>query len=243
MEVRVLGYNGPYPSAGGACSGYLLSHENDRVLIDCGPGVLARLMAKMDPARLNAVLLSHSHGDHCSDLLAMRYYLDIRRQQDVIAPLDIFAPEDPSSPVQTFLLESESFRLHFIKAGDMLPIGSMEIICTPARHPVPAVGFKTGTFGYTGDTTKMDGLAEHYRGMSVLLADGCFLKSQWKESHPHMAAYQAAELARDAGVQKLVVTHLRPDVDEATLLKEAAAIFSETKLVRHDMLIKIDSGR
>ncbi len=243
MEVRVLGYNGPYPSAGGTCSGYLLSHNEDRVLFDCGPGVLARLMARMDPAKLTAVLLSHSHGDHCSDLMSLRYYMDIRRQQDGAPPLQIYAPEDPSSPVQKFLSEAESVRLHFIQTGDVLSIGSLSITCTPARHPVPAVGFVTGGFGYTGDTNTLDGLAEHYRGVAVLLADGCFLKSQWKESLPHMAAFQAAELARDAGAKRLVVTHLRPDVDEVTLLKEAIAVFPETVLVRQDMLIQVDGGK
>jgi len=243
MEVRVLGFNGPYPSAGGACSGYLLSHGEDRVLIDCGPGVLSRLMARMDPARLTAILLSHSHGDHCSDLMALRYYLDIRRQKDNVPPLNIYTPEDASSPVLAFLSSSESVHLHYIKAGDVLSIGSLAFTCTPARHPVPVVGFVTGGFGYTGDTNTLLGLAEHYKGVAVLLADGCFLQSQWKESLPHMAAFQAAELARDAGVQRLVVTHLRPDVDEATLLKEAIAVFPNSVLVKPDMLIQVDSGK
>ena len=180
MEVRVLGFNGPYPSAGGACSGYLLSHGENRVLIDCGPGVLSRLMARMDPARLTAILLSHSHGDHCSDLMSLRYYMDIRRQKDNVTPLNIYAPEDASSPVLAFLSSADSMKLHFIKSGDILSIGSLTVTCTPARHPVPAVGFVTGGFGYTGDTNILDGLADYYNGLSVLLADGCFLKSQWK---------------------------------------------------------------
>ena len=58
-----------------------------------------------------------------------------------------------------------------------------------------------------------------------------------------MAAFQAAELARNAGVQRLVVTHLRPDVDEATLLKEAIAVFPNSVLVKPDMLIQVDSGK
>jgi ribonuclease BN (tRNA processing enzyme) len=243
MDIRVLGCNGPYPAALGACSGYLLSQDNDRVLMDCGPGVLSRLMAKLDPGRLSAVLLSHGHGDHCSDMMAFRYYMDIRRQQDGIKPLDVYAPRDEDSPTLRFLNESESFRMHWIQAGDTLQAGNLSIQCGPARHPVPAVGFRVGSFGYTGDTNTHPELAAFYRGVSVLLADGCFLKSQWKESSPHMAAFQAAELARDAGAGRLIVTHLRPDVDEATLLKEAAAVFPETILVKTDMLIRFDTGK
>lgn len=243
MDIRVLGYNGPYPSAGGACSGYLMSDGADRVLMDCGPGVLARLMKRLDPARLTAILLSHGHADHCSDMMALRYYLDIRRQQDGVPPLDVYAPWDESSPVLRFLNESESFCMHWIKQGDILHAGSLEILCGPARHPVPAVGFRVGAFGYTGDTNTMDDLASFYQGVTVLLADGCFLKSQWTENAPHIAAFQAAELARDAQAEQLVITHLRPDVDEATLLKEAAAIFPQTVLVKEDMLIHVNSGK
>ncbi len=243
MDIRVLGCNGPYPAAGGTCSGYLISEGDDRVLMDCGPGVLSRLMTRLDPARLTAVLLSHSHGDHCSDMMAFRYYMDIRRQQDQVEPLPVYAPRDDNSPVIRFLAESESFCMHWIKAGDALQAGNLAIACGPARHPVPAVGFRAGSFGYTGDTTVLPELADFYRGVSVLLADGCFLRSQWQKSSPHMAAFQAAELARDANAGRLIVTHLRPDVDEATLLKEAAAIFPETTLAKADMLIRFDSGK
>lgn len=243
MDIRVLGYNGPYPSAGGACSGYLLSQGRDLVLMDCGPGVLSRLMARHDPARLSAVLLSHGHGDHCSDMMAFRYYMDIRLTQDDVKPLDVYAPKDDLSPTIRFLADSESIRMHWIQAGDMLQIGSLSIVCGPARHPVPAVGFRAGSFGYTGDTNTLPELADFYRGVQVLLADGCFLKKQWKENSPHMAAFQAAELARDSGAGRLIITHLRPDVDETTLLKEAAAVFPETALVKDGMMIQTDTGK
>ncbi len=243
MDIRVLGYNGPYPSAGGACSGYLLSEGSDRILMDCGPGVLSRLMAKLDPARLSAVLLSHGHGDHCSDMMAFRYYMDIRLAQDGLKPMDVYAPRDDASPTFQFLADSGSIRMHWIQAGDTLQIGSLNIQCGPARHPVPAVGFRAGPFGYTGDTNTLPELADFYRGVKVLLADGCFLKSQCKENSPHMAAFQAAELARDAGAGQLIVTHLRPDVDEATLLKEATAVFPETILIKVDMKIQVDTGK
>jgi len=243
MDIRVLGCNGPYPAALGACSGYLLTEGGDRVLMDCGPGVLARLMARLDPARLTAILLSHGHADHSSDMMALRYYMDIRRQQDGVEPLNVYAPKDEKSHTLTFLAESESFRMHFIRAGDKLQVGGLSILCGPARHPVPAVGFRVGSFGYTGDTNVLPELADFYKGVCVLLADGCFLKNQWQEGASHMAAFQAAELACDSGAERLIVTHLRPDIDAATLLKEACAIFPHTALAKTDMLIQVDIGK
>ena len=53
MKLTVLGCNGPYPAAGGACSGYLLETGDTRVLLDCGAGALAALTAVMPPEELD----------------------------------------------------------------------------------------------------------------------------------------------------------------------------------------------
>ena len=67
MQLIVLGTDGPYPGASKACSGYLLSYGNTKILLDCGSGVLARLQCHQDLNQLSAVVLSHLHYDHISD--------------------------------------------------------------------------------------------------------------------------------------------------------------------------------
>jgi len=79
MKLTVLGCCGPYPAAGGACSGYLLEEDGYRVLIDCGNGVLSRLQQHLKSWELEAVLLSHLHFDHTADLMVLRYALDYAR--------------------------------------------------------------------------------------------------------------------------------------------------------------------
>ena len=58
MKLTILGNNGAYPRANGACSGYLLTSDSGdtRILIDCGTGVLNRLMDEGGPASLDAVM-------------------------------------------------------------------------------------------------------------------------------------------------------------------------------------------
>ena len=73
MDLMVIGCDGTYPSANGACSGYLVRAGDARILMDCGSGVMSKLMALMDPARLSAVILTHWHNDHASDMLVLRY--------------------------------------------------------------------------------------------------------------------------------------------------------------------------
>ena len=69
MKLTILGNNGPYPSAGGACSGYLLCSDTTRVLIDCGSGTLANLPRHIAWAELDAVIYSHEIGDTITVIL------------------------------------------------------------------------------------------------------------------------------------------------------------------------------
>ena len=96
MQLTILGNNGPFPAPNGACSGYLLESDSGdtRVLIDCGPGVLARLMDLGGPAALDAVLLSHLHYDHMSDMLPMQYALQFNPRPK---PLPVYAPDAPEA--------------------------------------------------------------------------------------------------------------------------------------------------
>ena len=75
MRLHMLGISGPYPAAGGTCSGYLLEAGGAALQMDFGTGVLGRLTAVFPPEDLDAVLLSHWHFDHTSDLLPLIYRL------------------------------------------------------------------------------------------------------------------------------------------------------------------------
>jgi ribonuclease BN (tRNA processing enzyme) len=68
MRLTVLGGCGAWPAAGLACSGYLVEHDGFRLLIDPGYATLPRLLAVVDAAEVDAVLVSHGHPDHCADL-------------------------------------------------------------------------------------------------------------------------------------------------------------------------------
>ena len=92
MKLTILGCNGPYPGAGGACSGYLLSEDDTHVLIDCGAGVIANLVRHIPWEALDAVVLSHLHYDHMSDLLPMQYALQFHPRE---TPLPVYAPATP----------------------------------------------------------------------------------------------------------------------------------------------------
>src|SRR6266581_731763 len=69
VKLTVIGCSPAWHNAGGAQSGYLVEGEG-RLLLDCGPGVLARLR-KADEGwpRVDAVAITHFHLDHWGDLV------------------------------------------------------------------------------------------------------------------------------------------------------------------------------
>ena len=60
------------PGPGIAASCYLVEHDGYRLLLDLGNGSLGALQRHLDPAEVDAVLLSHLHGDHFLDLARLR---------------------------------------------------------------------------------------------------------------------------------------------------------------------------
>ena len=223
MELTVLGMNGPFPAAGGATSGYLVSTGETRIQLDLGSGTLAALTAVTAPERLTALLLSHWHYDHCSDVLPLIFRLEALAEE----PLHVYAPVDEDSLVRRAVKGCAKMVLHDVAPGDRLTIGEVEVSVHAARHPVPAVMFRLTagdkTLCYTGDTNTVDGLVDFARGAHLLLADGLFPEKVWSEGKPHLSAALAAKLAQEAQVKRLVITHLNPTIDPVGLIAEARA--------------------
>ena len=228
MILKILGNNGPYPAPGGACSGYLLTSDSGdtRVLIDCGTGVLNRLMDEGGPASLSAVLLSHLHYDHMSDMLPMQYALQFNPRTK---PLPVYAPDAPEGVYE--LLKAPCFDLW---PAEDVTIGEMRVSFTPARHPVPtnaiAVECDGQRFAFTGDSNQ-DALVELFcEGADLLLADCGLSSADHRFTAPHYSAKMCGELAKNTRAKRLLLTHLNPKYDPQALLAEAQEAYSAAEL-------------
>lgn len=235
MKLTILGMNGPFPAPNGATSGYLVTSADTTIAMDLGSGCLAQLTARTAPERLNALLLTHWHYDHCSDVLPLLYRLENHLTAGG-EPLHIYAPVDEAALVRKAVMTSPAVVLHDVAPGDVLALGRLTITAHAGRHPVPSLMYRVTdgqrTLCYTGDTNTVDGLTEFAQDADLLLADGLFTQALWAEGKPHLSAALAAQLAKDAGVKNLVITHLNPNIDPQTLLKEARAIRIDSLLAR-----------
>lgn len=230
MKLTVLGINGPFPAPGGACSGYLLSSDSGRtnLLIECGPGVLARLTRFIDITKLDGIVLTHLHYDHMSDMLPLHYMLQFTQLERNIT---VVAPKDPENVYR--MMENE--KLDIMQPKNMT-IGEMQLTFAHAVHPVTAVSLKVEcdgrTFVYTGDTNMNPEIELFATGADLLLADAGLTSDMWTPKAPHLSAKLCGELARDAMAKGLLLTHLRPGIDPEKILEEARQAYPMAELAK-----------
>jgi len=236
MILTMLGVNGPFPAEGGACSGYLLTSDSGRthVLFDCGGGVLGRLNAECGIRDLDAVVLTHLHYDHMSDMLPMQYMLDFMG----IESLKVFCPETPARVFNML----KGGRLDLYPMNDV-EIGEMKIEFMSAAHPVEAYCVRVKCDGqlfvYTGDTNHADVLPIFADGADLLLADAGLLREDWTPGKPHMTPGMCARLAKSARAKQLVLTHLSPLYDPEAVLDEALEDYPNAVLARPGIRISV----
>ena len=95
----------------------------------------------------------------------------------------------------------------------------------------------------SGDTRPAKALAQAARGADLLIHEATFSdedRMRAKETG-HSTAREAAELAREAGVHHLVLTHISPryNRDAPELLEEARQLFPETTIARDGMVVDV----
>ncbi len=95
---------------------------------------------------------------------------------------------------------------------------------------------------YTGDTRPSEHVIELAKGADVLIHD-CTLANElaeMAEENSHSNPSRAAEVAKRAGVKKLVLTHISPRYNDDTVLQEQAKkVFPETVVARDLMVIEV----
>ncbi|MGA1050804.1 MAG: ribonuclease Z [Ilumatobacteraceae bacterium] len=240
MEIVLLGTGSPIPDPNRAGPATLVSAGGEHYLVDAGRGVLMRLAASgLGAPALTAVLLTHLHSDHITDLndvITTRWVMSLEP-----SPLTIIGPPGTQAVVDHLLASlapDVAYRMahhddldHAPKVEVMevldghveLP-GSVRISCAPTDHrPVePSVGFRFDHDGagvvVAGDTVPCDGLDRLCDGADALvhtvirkdiIAQLPFQRIRDTLDY-HSSPEEAATTARRAGVGTLVLTHYVP---------------------------------
>ena len=235
MKLTVLGNNGPYPGANGACSGYLLECGETRILLDCGSGVLSRFQEYCRLEDLTHIILSHLHYDHMNDMMVLRYAIESHEKRG--KPIDQIKLYLPAEPKETYdkITSKGMFDTTEIAEDLNLNIAGLQISFKRVNHPLICFAVKvqehTKTFVYSGDTAYTPAIIELAKSADLFLCDsGLLSKDKKAENAPHFTAYEAGAAAKEAGVKRLLLTHFFPKDDTSQHLKEARENYPEAEL-------------
>ncbi len=248
MQITVLGGCGAWPAAGQACSGYLVEHDGHHLLVDPGYATLPRLLEHIDACDVDAVLVTHSHPDHCADLNPLLRARALR--PDPPAPLPAYAL--PGALDAVLALDARLLALtrpvvvNDFAAGDRFTVGPYTVQTRLLPHFVPNAGFRITAGGavlaYTGDNGPDPAVVELARDAQVLIAESTYVD---RVSDPAdlgllSSAHDAGRQAGEAGVGHLVLTHLWPGTDAAAATDVARTVFTgPIDVARPDLVLAV----
>lgn len=113
---------------------------------------------------------------------------------------------------------------------------------TVPNHLLTRPSAPSRSYAYCSDTIYLPSIVEQIKGVDLLFHEATFANEdapRAKETF-HTTAAQAAEIARSAGVKKLLIGHFSARYeDESMLLQEASAIFPDTQLAKETLCLSI----
>lgn len=227
MKLHVVGSSGTFPSHGQPAAGYVVEQGRTRVWCDAGPGTYMSL--PLDPDLIDAVVISHQHPDHCTDVFAAFHAWTYRPEPR--QPVPLYAPQSVWDLVTGFVgQEPPCFAFVPVWTGDEVEIGDLMVSFVETDHSVPTVGSRweghNRTLFYTADT----GPAGDWRGLAsdvdVMLSEASYQGATEDKVYPHhLTAAEAGDIAREVGAAKLVLTHIPPYLDKSVSVAEAEETF------------------
>lgn len=210
------------------------------VLIDCGGDAAQRLLASgLALNKVSGLIVTHEHADHVAGfpLLMERLWL-----AGIGPTFDVYGIEQAITQAKR---SHEAFdtaswpgypeiRYHEIDHTEgslVLETDDLVVCATPGDHAVPVVGLRFsdkrggGVLVCSGDTERSSAITELARGADLLVHEAT------GAGPGHSSAVDAADVASSAGVRKLVLVHLPPDIEQDELaLNDAKQRFPDLEL-------------
>jgi ribonuclease BN (tRNA processing enzyme) len=250
LRVTVLGSSNAIPRPKRACSAYLIEGGGRAILADLGSGSLGNLNAHGTAESLDAVVISHMHADHFLDIIPMRYMLKYgprSNDKKVALWLPPGGEEMLRRMVSAFVPDSttdflsEVFRVGTYDPEHGLEVGDLKIRFAPTVHYIPTFAMRCDCNGasvtYSADTAPAESIVRLARETGMFLCEAT-LRKGGDDSEPrgHCSAREAGVMAKEAGVDRLIITHYPAEFAAGDLVDEARATFEGEIAVADDHL-------
>ncbi len=251
-QRQMMKYNVPYGSLGAI---FLTHLHADHVLGLPGLVQTLNLSGRKEPLMIFGPKGTHAFAESLFSVpnFSASFELVVKEQPSKKAPAfeaDLFEvssyPTDHSCPSVGYVLEEKpKTKFHEEKAKGLgirgrlfseilekkkVTVGGKVIHLEDVTFQQPGKKFV-----FTGDTAACKGTREAAKGADVLVHDSSFSEKHADKAKltRHSTAKQAADLAKEADVKKLILTHIGNRYeDRSVLLKEAQAVFPASELAQ-----------
>lgn len=248
MRVELLGTGGFHPNERRQTACVMFPEIG--LVFDAGTSAF-RIPPRLQTESLD-IFLSHAHLDHIAGLTFLLPPLLTGQ----LAAARLWGMPKTLRAVREHLFAPEIFPLEppyeycelEVGTSPKIPVGENGLLTLiPLKHPGGSVGYRVDwpdySFAYITDTTVDGSYTEFIRGVDLLLHE-CYFSdamADWALKTGHSHTTQVAELARDAGVQRMVLMHIDPQQpgDDPIDLQLARSIFPATELAEDGCVLEL----
>jgi len=242
VEICFLGTAKAVPDKHHENTHFFIQVGDRNILVDCVGNPIVRLeQAGIDPLSITDVILTHFHPDHVSGfpLLLMDLWLMGRE-----APLNVFGLEDVVNRAEKMmgLYDWHDWRNFYPVLFHPLPSNEKAILidsegvmvqASSLCHMIPSIGIRVTyqdiAIAYSSDTAPCEALVRLAEGVDLLIHEAS------GEGSGHSSPEQAAQIAEEAGVKKLVMIHYPPSIDHNEWVGKAQKFFSGEVSIAKDL--------
>jgi len=221
MKLEVVGCSPAWPNPGGAQSGYLVEGPG-RLLLYCGPGVLARLRDREGWPQVDAIAITHFHLDHWGDLVPWVWGRMYGLGRNLRTP-ELWVQSGGTAELEMFGerwgmkdMFDRTFEVREYEEG--VPFEAAGLRVTALRLPhytLRTFGFRVSneskTLAYSGDSGPSERLADLARDVDLFICEATLERGDLDgQPRGHLSLEEALEAYEASGAKRLLITH-RPE--------------------------------
>lgn len=224
MELTVLGCGDAFGNGGRNNTAFLLSQENERLLIDCGASTLIRLKQEgvlLD--EIDTIIISHFHGDHYGGipfiLISALFETARTKPLNIVGPRKVkekvFALQEAMYEGTAEKLEALDLNFYEYREGDFLKVGDVGISAFEVEHSPQSnphgmqIEWRGKKVGFSGDTSFTKKLYDIAAGTDVFICECNFMNNV---TFGHLSYAEVSSFWGNLKTKQLWLSHMNEEV-------------------------------
>ena len=250
ISVTILGSGTCVPSLTRSSCSLLMEIQGEKLLFDCGPGTMHRLLEANTPIfDISFIFLSHFHPDHSGELVPFLFsnkYADGYRRK---VPLTVVAGKGlhrfynglktvygdwiQLAPGLFDRIELDN------KAFNSRRFDNFTVETLPVEHNDESIAYRVSTPNgasavYSGDTDVSENLVTLATHADLLICESAFPDAL--KTRGHLTPSLAGRIAAEANVRKLALIHFYPECETANIERECRRFYTGPLLLTEDLM-------